>query len=196
MWKSKKIDLIPAFATFLTCLFWALEYGIMVGVGIQVLVILYHAARPKVHVEHRILNGIPNSNYIYVTLDRALIFPSVSYVRNQINKAGVQDGESRLPLVLDCAHISSADFTAAEGFKAMISDFRSRNQPIVFFNTSASVVDTFLGVNIDEFVVVHSSEELLAHIRTLIAQNDEEGGPNVDYIINTGATVDDPSRQP
>ena len=30
----------------------------------------------------------------------------------------------------------------------------------------------------------------------LIAQNDEEGGPNVDYIINTGATVDDPSRQP
>ena len=55
-----EIDLIPAFATFLTCLFWALEYGIMVGVGIQVLVILYHAARPKVHVEHRILNGIPN----------------------------------------------------------------------------------------------------------------------------------------
>lgn len=199
MWKSKKIDLIPAFATFLTCLFWALEYGIMVGVGIQVLLILYHAARPKVHVEHRILNGIPNSNYIYVTLDRALIFPSVSYVRNQINKAGVQDGESRLPLVLDCAHISSADFTAAEGFKAMISDFRSRNQPIVFFNTSASVVDTFLGVNIDEFVVVHSNEELLAHIRTLIAQNDEEenGGPNVDILINTGATADvDPSRQP
>jgi anti-anti-sigma regulatory factor len=128
-----------------------------------------------------------------------LIFPSVSYVRNQINKAGVQDGESRLPLVLDCAHISSADFTAAEGFKAMISDFRSRNQPIVFFNTSASVVDTFLGVNIDEFVVVHSNEELLAHIRTLIAQNDEEenGGPNVDILINTGATADvDPSRQP
>ena len=52
------------------------------------------------------------------------------------------------------------------GFKAMISDFRSRNQPIVFFNTSASVVDTFLGVNIDEFVVVHSNEELLAHIRS------------------------------
>ena len=48
----------------------------------------------------------------------------------------------------------------------MISDFRSRNQPIVFFNTSASVVDTFLGVNIDEFVVVHSNEELLAHIRS------------------------------
>ena len=77
----------------------------------------------------------------------------------------MQDGESRLPLVLDCSHISSADFTAAKGFKAMISDFRARNQPIVFFNTTDSVVNTFLGVNIEQFVVVHSNEELLAHIR-------------------------------
>ena len=58
----------------------------MVGAGIQVSLILYQAARPKVHVEHRILNGIQNSNYIYVTLDRSIIFPSVSYVRHQINK--------------------------------------------------------------------------------------------------------------
>ena len=64
-----EIDLIPAFATFLTCLFWALEYGIMVGVGIQVLLILYHAARPKVHVEHRILNGIPNRYYLKLNLN-------------------------------------------------------------------------------------------------------------------------------
>ena len=81
-----EIDLIPAFATFLTCLFWSLEWGILVGAGIQVSLILYQAARPKVHVEHRILNGIQNSNYIYVTLDRSIIFPSVSYVRHQINK--------------------------------------------------------------------------------------------------------------
>ena len=47
----------------------------------------------------------------------------------------------------------------------MISDFRGRNQPIVFFNTTDSVVNTFLGVNIEQFVVVHSNEELLAHIR-------------------------------
>jgi len=90
-----EIDLIPAFATFFTCLFWALEWGILIGVGIQILVILYHAARPKVNVEHRILNGIQNSNYIYVTLDSSIIFPSVSYVRHQINKAGMAHGDSR-----------------------------------------------------------------------------------------------------
>ena len=46
-----------------------------------------------------------------------MLIAGLLWIRNQINKAGVQDGESRLPLVLDCAHISSADFTAAEGKK-------------------------------------------------------------------------------
>ena len=72
----------------------------------------------------------------------------------------------RWPLVLDCGHVSTSDFTAAKGFKAMISDFRKREQPIIFYNTSPSVVDTFLGVNIEEFVVVNSNEELLSHLRS------------------------------
>merc|ERR1712223_1270223 len=100
--------------------------------------------------------------------------PSVSYVRHKINKAGVREGESRLPLVLDCSHISNADFTAAEGFKAMITDFRRRNQPIIFYNTSPSVVDTFLGVNIEEFVVVHSLDELNEHLRGLMGHDEED----------------------
>ena len=72
----------------------------------------------------------------------------------------------RYPLVLDCGHVSTSDFTAAKGFKAMIGDFRKRSQPIIFYNTSPSVVDTFLGVNIEEFVVVNSNEELLSHLRS------------------------------
>jgi len=174
MWRSKKIDLIPAFATFFCCLFWALEWGILVGVGIQILLILYHIARPSVNVDLRRLNGFSEGgHFLFVTLDRALIFPSVSYVRHKINKAGVREGESRLPLVLDCSHISNADFTAAEGFKAMITDFRSRNQPIIFYNTSPSVIDTFLGVNIEEFVVVHSLDELNEHLRGLMGHDEE-----------------------
>lgn len=47
----------------------------------------------------------------------------------------------------------------------MISDFKAREQPIIFYNTASSVVDTFLGVNMDEFVVVHSMEEMYEHLR-------------------------------
>ena len=158
--------MIPAFATFFCCLFWALEYGILVGVGVQIVFVLYKVARPKVKVDLKDVPGVRDGKYLFVSIDMALVFPSVSYVRNKINKAGVRDGHSRMPLVLDCSHISTADFTAAKGFKAMISDFRSRSQPIIFFNTASSVVDTFLGVNIEEFVVVHSVEEMNNHLRS------------------------------
>ena len=68
-------------------------------------------------------------------------------------------------MVLDCSHISTADFTAAKGFKAMITDFKQRNQQIIFYNTSRSVIDTFSGVNMEEFAMVFSVEELNEHLR-------------------------------
>lgn len=44
-------DLIPTFATFVTCLVIAVEYGILIGVGINLLFLLYPSARPTVQVE-------------------------------------------------------------------------------------------------------------------------------------------------
>ena len=44
-------DLIPTFATFVTCLVIAVEYGILIGVTINLLFLLYPSARPTVHVE-------------------------------------------------------------------------------------------------------------------------------------------------
>ena len=95
------------------------------------------------------------------------IHPFCYNSRHKINKAGIQEGQSKLPLVLDCSHISTADFTAAKGFKAMITDFKRRNQQIIFYNTSPSVIDTFLGVNMEEFVMVCSVEEINEHLRGL-----------------------------
>lgn len=46
-----EIDLIPAAATFLCSLLLRLEVGILVGVSINVLFLLYSSARPTVHVE-------------------------------------------------------------------------------------------------------------------------------------------------
>lgn len=44
-------DLIPGIFTFVACLVFPLEYGILVGIGINVIFILYHAARPKISLE-------------------------------------------------------------------------------------------------------------------------------------------------
>ena len=45
------IDLIPFMVTFLCCLVWKLEYGIIVGAGVQCVFILYNSARPNIRIE-------------------------------------------------------------------------------------------------------------------------------------------------
>lgn len=44
-------DLIPGLGTFIACLVLQLEIGILCGVGLNIMFILYHAARPKISVE-------------------------------------------------------------------------------------------------------------------------------------------------
>lgn len=51
MWKSSKKDLIPMFVTFLFCLIIGVEYGILLGVGTNLIFLLYPSARPTVHVD-------------------------------------------------------------------------------------------------------------------------------------------------
>ena len=45
------MDLLPATVTFFGCLFWSLEYGILVGIGTNLLLVLHHSARPKVSAD-------------------------------------------------------------------------------------------------------------------------------------------------
>lgn len=52
-------DLIPGLSTFIACLALPLEMGILVGVGLNVIFILYHAARPKISVE-RLTVSVPS----------------------------------------------------------------------------------------------------------------------------------------
>jgi len=49
-------DLIPGFGTFIACLVLPLEFGILVGIGINILFILYHAARPKITIEIQVVS--------------------------------------------------------------------------------------------------------------------------------------------
>lgn len=52
--------------------------------------------------------------YLLITPDRSLVFPSVEYVRAVVSKAGVKQGSSSTPVVIDARHIQGADFTAAK----------------------------------------------------------------------------------
>jgi STAS domain len=47
-----------------------------------------------------------------------------------------------IPVVVDCSRISQTDFTAAESFKAMMTDFKKRQIQLYWLRPADHVADT------------------------------------------------------
>lgn len=50
------MDIIPAVVTFATCLMLRLELGIVIGIAVNLLFLLYASARPSVHVTKAVVS--------------------------------------------------------------------------------------------------------------------------------------------
>ncbi|KAI8130401.1 hypothetical protein FF38_06165 [Lucilia cuprina] len=155
MWRAKKSDLVPGVGTFIACLVLPLEMGILIGVGVNVIFILYHAARPKLTTE--ILTSPAGNEYLMITPDRCIIFPSVDYVRNLVNKQSMRNS---IPVVIDASHIYGADFTAATVIESLLKDFAQRQQLLFFYNLKPSICAIFESVSSSEFVVYYQEQQL------------------------------------
>lgn len=156
MWRAKKLDLIPGVGTFVLCLALPIELGILTGVVVNIIFILYHAARPKFSVE--MLKTEQGVEYLMITPDRCLMFPSVDYVRRLVTKCAAS---SSVPVVIECTHIYSADYTAAKSIEQLTADFHARLQPLYFYNVKPSVCSIFEAVAKPEhFVVFYEDDEL------------------------------------
>nr|CAD7419558.1 unnamed protein product [Timema poppensis] len=97
------------------------------------------------------------AEYLLLTPDRCLIFPSVDYMRNLVTKHSIKQA---VPVVIDCSHIYGADFTAAKVIECLTHDFSLRKQPLFFYNLKPSVVAIFKGLQPKGFVVFQSESEL------------------------------------
>ena len=158
-YKYSGIDLLPGFVCFFVGLFSELTSGIFAGVGLHLILVLYQISRPQVVVEVR-QTAATNTPYLYICPDQAVIFPSASFTRAVISKAGERAGQSRLPVVIDCLHINNTDFTAARGFTAMLAEFKSRQQEVFWLNIKPGVHSVLYAVAGEEYRTLSSPEDL------------------------------------
>ncbi|XP_060802780.1 sodium-independent sulfate anion transporter [Amyelois transitella] len=155
IWRTKKLDIIPAVVTFGACLLTRLELGIVIGIAVNLVFLLYASARPCVKVTHAVSSdGI---SYLVATVDRALAFPSAEFVRRALRKAADREDA---PLVIDATHVQAADFTAAKGIKSLIEEFHTRGQTLIFYNVKPSLADVIQGVRPREFLHCASRADL------------------------------------
>lgn len=101
------MDIVPFMITFVACIFLGLEYGILVGIGINLIFVMYASVRPHVSIE---LEKVSGTLVAYVELRDDLRYSSAEYLKERIIKF-VEKNSSLKIVVIGGANIYDIDST-------------------------------------------------------------------------------------
>ncbi|XP_011873496.1 PREDICTED: sodium-independent sulfate anion transporter-like isoform X3 [Vollenhovia emeryi] len=130
LWRTKKIDLVPLIVTLLCCLAVGLEYGMIAGIAVNLILLLYFAARPGLLIEERIVDGL---TVLFVSPKQSLSFPAAEYLRERV-MSWCDKSPASLPVVVEGRHVLRIDATVAKNLALLLSDLAARDQKIIFWN--------------------------------------------------------------
>lgn len=92
------------------CLLFGVELGLLFGVVINILRLLFMWARPVTTVQ---LNEINNIQYIYISPQIGIFFPGIDHLRELANKAAFAV-KHNMSVVIECCTFTGLDYTSAK----------------------------------------------------------------------------------
>uniref|UniRef100_A0A8C0H9I5 Sodium-independent sulfate anion transporter n=1 Tax=Chelonoidis abingdonii TaxID=106734 RepID=A0A8C0H9I5_CHEAB len=149
LWRVKRLDFLPLCVTFLLC-FWEVQYGIVAGILISGVLLLYTIARPRIKLsEHGVLFMQPASG---------LHFPAVESLRDAMHRWALAVSPPRC-VILDCTHVSSMDYTVVMGLADLLQEFQKRGVTLAFSGLQDHVLQVLLSADLEGFQHFPSMEE-------------------------------------
>ncbi|NWS82395.1 S2611 protein, partial [Toxostoma redivivum] len=150
LWRVKRLDLVPLCVTFLLC-FWEVQYGIVAGVLVSGILLLYSIARPPIKVsEGAVLLVQPGSS---------LHFPAVEHLRGCVCSRALPAASPPRSVVLDCCHVSSIDYTAVLGLAELQQELHRHGRSLAFCGLKDPVLQVLLAAGLEGFQHFPSWEE-------------------------------------
>ncbi|XP_023230830.1 sodium-independent sulfate anion transporter-like isoform X1 [Centruroides sculpturatus] len=184
IWKTNKIDLLPLSATFICSFLLGLEFGILIGAAISLLIYLYQQSQLKMNINVSMLpEGI---TCMYVKPDKNILYPSIEYVSSKLAKE-LSVAES-LPevIIFDCKYITKADYTTSMGFKHIVDSLKSQDILLIFTNLTNQVEKILVGSCPAYFHHCRSESEIKSCINESIVskQNKEKQDIKINVPLN------------
>ncbi|XP_064439693.1 sodium-independent sulfate anion transporter isoform X8 [Mirounga angustirostris] len=149
------LDLLPLCLTFLLC-FWEVQYGILAGTLVSVLILLHSVARPKMQVsEGPVLVLQPASG---------LHFPAVEALREAFLTRALEASPPRCA-VLECTHVCSIDYTVVLGLEELVGDFHRHGVSLAFVGLQVPVLRVLLSADLKGVQYFSTLEEAEKYLR-------------------------------
>ncbi|KAL5280060.1 SLC26A11.2 family protein [Megaselia abdita] len=96
IWNGKRMDILPFIVTFIACVWLGLEYGILVGIGLNLVFIMFASVRPHVDIILEKVNGI---GVAYVELRDDLRYSSAEFLKDRIMKFVNKNSEVQIVVI-------------------------------------------------------------------------------------------------
>jgi len=168
LWKANNLDFWLLVATFFSTLLFGIEYGIIIGVGLSLIVLIFRTSRPYV-VE---LGKVPDSDFyrnkdrfsevlidkeiLVFRFDSQLFYANASYFIEILQMMVENKGAHLKLIVLDAESINRVDSTGVEMLKERIRFYQKKDILFYFAGVKGPVRDhLFRGKILDLITLDH-----------------------------------------
>lgn len=167
LWKANVLDFWLLVATFVSTLVFGIEYGILIGVGLSIVVLIFRTSRPYV-VE---LGKVPDSDFyrnkarfsevivddivLVFRFDAQLFYANANYFRDKLDELANQKGKKLELIVLDGESINRVDSTGVEMLKDRIKFFRKKGVTFYFAGIKGPVRDALFRGGLLEIIDIN-----------------------------------------
>ena len=167
LWSVNKLDFWLMVSTFIATLCLGIEYGIIVGVGLSLIVLIYRTSKPYVTE----LGKVPNSNFyrnknrfeevvldddiLVFRFDAQLFYANASYFRDNLEEMTLKKGTALKLIVLDAESINRVDSTGVEMLKERVRYYKKKGVAFYFAGVKGPVRDDLFKSGLLEIIDIH-----------------------------------------
>jgi SulP family sulfate permease len=167
LWRANKLDFWLMFVTFLATLLLGIEIGIITGVGLSLIILIFRTSRPYVAV----LGKVPNSNFyknkerfeevlidddiLVLRFDAQLFYANASYFRDKLEQMMDKKGNTLKLIVLDAESINRVDSTGIEMLKERIRFCQKKGILFYFAGVKGPVRDDLFRSGVLEIIDIN-----------------------------------------
>ena len=167
LWRVNKLDFWLMISTFIATLCLGIEYGIIVGVGLSLIVLIYRTSKPYVTE----LGKVPNSNFyrnknrfeevvldddiLVFRFDAQLFYANASYFRDNLEEMTLKKGTALKLIVLDAESINRVDSTGVEMLKERVRYYKKKGVAFYFAGVKGPVRDDLFKSGLLEIIDIH-----------------------------------------